>query len=88
MNRISDYVSHAIQDELDSIMDIIYDDNIKKRLENIRDSIPCSCGEEEEMTDHVKCLCCGKDAIFDEYDGTPLNFCSQRCAESQVEWTE
>ena len=39
------------------------------------------------MTDHVKCLCCGKDSIFDD-EGNCLNFCSQRCAESQVEWTE
>ena len=48
MNNISDYVSHAIQDELDSIIDVVYDDHIKMRLTKIRDSIPCSCGNEEE----------------------------------------
>ena len=48
MNNISDYVSHAIQDELDSIIDIIYDDHIKIRLTKIRASIPCSCGSGEE----------------------------------------
>ena len=48
MNNISDYVSHAIQDELDSIIDIIYDDHIKIRLTKIRDSIPCSWGNGEE----------------------------------------
>ena len=58
MNNISDYVSHAIQDELDSIMDIIYDDHIKMRLTKIRDSIPCSCGNEEEEL-IFKCDKCG-----------------------------
>ena len=48
MNNISDYVSHAIQDELDSIIEVVYDDHIKMRLTKIRDSIPCSCGNEEE----------------------------------------
>jgi len=55
MNNISDYVSHAIQDELDSIMDIIYDDHIKMRLTKIRDSIPCSCGNEEEEGEEEEC---------------------------------
>ena len=35
----------------------------------------------------VKCLACGRNAIFDDY-GYQTNFCSQRCAELQVEWTE
>lgn len=33
----------------------------------------------------VKCLCCGRDAICDDY-GYQTNFCSQRCAESNVQW--
>jgi len=39
------------------------------------------------MTMKEKCFCCGKDAIFDE-EGNCLNFCSQRCADSNVEMQE
>jgi len=35
----------------------------------------------------VRCLACGKDAIFDDC-GYQTNFCSQKCAESNVEWVE
>ena len=33
----------------------------------------------------VKCLACGREAICDDY-GYQTNFCSQRCAESNVQW--
>ena len=48
MNNISDEDSHYIQNEIDHIMDMTGSEEIKKRLENIRDMIPCSCGEEYE----------------------------------------
>jgi len=33
----------------------------------------------------VKCMACGKDAMFDD-EGNQLNFCSQRCSESNIEY--
>ena len=54
MNSISDYTSHAIQDELDSIIDILRDEldltgsKVVDRLIDVRDSIPCSCGSDNE----------------------------------------
>jgi endogenous inhibitor of DNA gyrase (YacG/DUF329 family) len=34
----------------------------------------------------IRCMACGQPAMYDEYDGTQLNFCSQRCSESNIEF--
>lgn len=49
--ELTDKESHNIQNEIDQVMDRLLDPNLdlwetRKKLEEIRDSIPCSCGEE------------------------------------------
>lgn len=37
------------------------------------------------MSEVVRCMACGRPAIFDD-EGNQLNFCSQRCSESNIEY--
>ena len=44
----TDTQSHSIQNEIDNIMDLVRkynDDVLLTKLETLRDSIPCTCGE-------------------------------------------
>jgi hypothetical protein len=48
MNGLSDYTSHAMQSEIDSIIDELDGlDDIIQRLSILRDNLPCSCGQDE-----------------------------------------
>jgi len=44
---ITDEESHDIQNRIDLVMDKIKDEKIRRELEEIRDSVPCTCGRDD-----------------------------------------